>query len=170
MTRLALRAFVLAASSVVLVEVAAAGLLDSPPPTLPSGGTSRVVYRLGPVNHSPPDAAGGVETVVRCTNLSAGTIDIALEIFDQQDVRVGIAIRAGVGAGAAVEFITAPAAEFPAAQAVPGLPLVAFGKARVSTTTTQLGCEALHAIRSRNAGSPIRLSAVELVKKVAVGN
>jgi len=140
---------------------AAAGLLDSPPPALGNGTTGTIVYRMGAVHYEP---GGWVDTTITCTNLAATPSVIALEVFDENDRRVGDVAQATVEPNAAVTFATSAAAA-PNGVAIAGLPAIDHGKARVSGSTTKLSCTAVNHMRA-NDGT-MKEAPLELVKKVA---
>jgi hypothetical protein len=154
--RSALLALALAATT----APATAGLLNDPAPAL-GEGTARVVYRMGAVHFEP---GGWVNTTVTCTNLGPASTIIALEIFDERDERAGSLAQATVPAGAAVTFATSADAA-PGAIAVPGLPAIDHGKARVIASSTQLACTAVN--RMRGADGAVKEAPLELIKKVA---
>jgi hypothetical protein len=141
---------------------APAGLLDSQPPMLDGGERGTVVYRMGAVHFEP---GGWVDTTVSCTNLGQAPAKLALEIFDENDQPTGQIARAVVAAGAGATFATSADANAPGAVAIPGLPPIDHGKARVSASTTQLSCTALN--RMRAADGSTKEAALELIKKVA---
>jgi hypothetical protein len=103
------------------VSTALAGLLDDPAPTLTDGRTAVVVYRLGPVHFDPDE----VDTIVTCSNAGDQSVEVVLELFDETDVRVGIAR----GQGSAGDQITFSTAAEPDAITVPGLPPLEHAKA-----------------------------------------
>ena len=142
---------------------ARAGLLDSPAPTPQSGGSLRVVYRMGPVYYDP----GWVDTIVMCTNLSAAPVETVLEIFDEQDAPVGGATRAVMPANGAVAFATSTTAGADGAVIVSNLPAITHGKLRVSATTSNITCNG-HG-RYRGDDGSVKESPLSLVKKVAFG-
>lgn len=142
------------------VRSAAAGLLDSPPPTLEGGLRTRVVYRMGPVHYEP----GTADTVVVCQNLADVPVTMAIEIFDERDALAGGPVSAVVPVAGSVSFSTGTGGATDAVVVV-GLDPIDHGKARVSATATKLSCSAHHHLRSRD-GTTLD-SALELVKKVA---
>ena len=142
---------------------ASAGLLDAPPPSF-TGGTGRIVYRMGPVHHDP----GWVETFVACTNTGNAPTDVALEIFDDEDRPAGGIARATVAAGARATFAVSAGSEATTAAGavlVPGAPVVEHGKARISSPTSALGCTAW--LRVGGTDGTVKEAPLELVKKVA---
>ena len=141
-------------------HVADAGLLDSPPPALDGGASGTVVYRMGAVHYEP----GWVDTTVTCTNLAATPAVIAIEVFDENDRRVGALTKATVPPNAAVTFATSttPNAN---ALAIRDLPAIDHGKARVSASTPKLNCSAVNHMRADDGST--KEAPLELVKKVA---
>jgi hypothetical protein len=153
---LALSALAVAAG---LAHAAAAGLLDSPPPSF-DGAAGRVIYRMGPVYFE----AGKADTIVTCTNVGDKPMSLALEIFDAEDRLVASATQSGVAPGVAASFGTsAVAGRFELVVADPRGP-VSHGKARVSATAATLSCVASEIVR-RDDGTASELP-LELVKKV----
>ena len=138
---------------------AQAGLLDSPPPSLDSGA-SQVVYRMGPVYYE----AGHIDTVVTCSNLSDGPVNMAIEIFDEQDSRVRLE-RGSAAARADLTFATSAAPGIAGAVVVSELPRLDAGKARVSATSKNISCTARH--RTVAGDGAVSEGPLELVKKVA---
>lgn len=139
---------------------AGAGLLDSPPPSLGTDPAAAVVYRMGAVHYEP----GWVDTTITCTNLAPTSAVIALEVFDENDQRVGELAKATVAPNAAVTFATS-AGPNPNAVAIGGLPAIDHGKARVSASTTKLNCSAVNHMRADDGS--MKEAPLELVKKVA---
>ncbi len=162
MTRSVTRATI-AAALLLLARRSGAGLLDSPAPPF-DGGAGKVVYRMGPVHYDP----GSADTIVSCTSLADGPVQVAFEIFDGHDQATGIPARAALPAGGAVTFATSAGAGEPNAVIVLGLSPTEDGKARVSATSAKLSCTAKHRIRSADAST--RESALELIKRVAQGD
>jgi len=154
-SRIALIAFAILGS--LGAPAALAGLLDDPPPTLADGRTAVVVYRLGPV-HFDPDQ---VDTIVTCSNAGDQPVEVVLELFDETDVRVGVAR----GQGSAGDQITFSTAAEPDAITVAGLPPLEHGKGRVSAGSASISCAAKHRVRGDDG--TIKESSVELMKKVA---
>jgi hypothetical protein len=149
-------------AGLLIASNASAGLLDSQPPLLDGGQRGTVVYRMGAVHFEP---GGWVDTTVSCTNLGSVPAKLALEIFDENDQLAGQIARTVVAAGAGATFATSADANAPGALAIPNLPPIDHGKARVSASTTQLSCTALN--RMRAADGSAKESALELIKKVA---
>jgi hypothetical protein len=147
----------------LLATGAAAGLLDSPPPSF-NGPPGKVVYRMGPVHFDP----GAVDTVVTCTNNGDVATSLALEIFDDADQSAGLVTRATAAAGGTVTFATSAAAGTANATLVLGLHPLENGKARVSALTARLSCSGRTRIRA--ASGETREAPLELVKKVASGD
>jgi hypothetical protein len=145
--------------------MAPGGLLGSPAPTVPNG-SGRVVYRMGPVYYTPAHA----DTVVNCTNLSSTSTGIALEIFDDANLRLGFVLRDSLGPGEVASFATSETAGAADATVLSGLQPIAHGKARVSATTSHLSCEAHLVIQSSEPGGGAKTTMLELVKKVAFGD
>src|SRR5262249_1816583 len=77
---------------VILPLPAPGGVSDTPLPTFSDGKAARWAAMIPEVVKD-----NGVETDVICTNLSTNTVDIGLEVFDQNGVR-GNSIAAGNGA------------------------------------------------------------------------
>jgi hypothetical protein len=160
--RLGTRLSVLAlAGGVVIAAQAAAGLLDGQAPALGSGVTSTIVYRMGAIHFEP---GGWVDTTVTCRNLSATPAVVGIEVFDERDQLAGQLAKATVEPSGAVTFATSADAA-PSAVAVPGLPPIDHGKARVSASTTQLACTAMNRMRADDG--TVKESPLELMKKVA---
>jgi hypothetical protein len=151
-----------ALASALAAGSAIAGLLDTPPPDLGTGGRATVVYRMGPLHYEP---GGWVDTTVTCTNLATAAARIALEVFDDADRLAGQLADATVEAGAAVTFATSADADAPGAIVVRNLPPIDHGKARISASTSQLSCTAIN--RMRASDGVVKEAALELVKKVA---
>jgi hypothetical protein len=161
MTTSTLRVF---AALVLLAGQAVAGLLDDPPPALPGGGQSRVVFRMGPVHYTP----GGVDTVITCTNAGTAAAAVAVELYAEDDVgRSAIAFRDAVAPGASVTFATSAAEDRPGASVFPGIQPIEHGKARVSASTSKLSCDAQHVIPSVEAGGLPKRVPLELIKRVS---
>jgi hypothetical protein len=154
------RTISLAALALVLGRPAQAGLLDSPPPML-GAVQGQVVYRMGPVHFEP----GHSDTVIRCSNADDVPIEVAVELFDQDDERIGAIARTTAAAGAGVSYVTSADPANPDWVVVRDLPPLRHGKARVSATTRNLSCAAHYRIRA--ADGSVREQALELVKKVA---
>jgi hypothetical protein len=142
---------------------ALAGILDTPPPALGPAGTSIVVYRMGPVHYDP----GHVETVIRCSNLSAATIGVAVEYFDEEDALHGAWRTETLGPRRSLIVSTGPTANAPEAEYPAGLLPMEHGKARVSATSAQIACSAEHVMLDARTGAPTKITVLELVKKVA---
>jgi len=149
-------------AGLLVARNAPAGLLDSPPPSLDGGERATIVYRMGAVHFEP---GGWVDTTFTCTNLGTVPAQLALEIFDENDQPTGQIARTMVAAGAGATFVTSADANVPGAVAIPGLPPIDHGKARVSASTNQLSCTAIN--RMRAADGTIKEAALELIKKVA---
>lgn len=160
-SRLSVLSLLALAGGACCAGVAAAGLLDSPAPTLGAGTPATIVYRMGAVHFEP---GGWVDTTVTCTNLSSDSAVVALEVFDERDQRAGDLTKVTVSAGAPVTFATSQDAA-PNAVAVAGLPPIDHGKARVVASTNQLACTAMNHMRGDDG--TIKESPLELVKKVA---
>jgi hypothetical protein len=134
-------------------------LLDSPPPSFDSG-TGQVVYRMGPIYYE----VGHIDTVVTCSNLSDDPVNMAIEIFDEEDARVRLE-RGSAAARADVTFTTSAAPGIPGAIVVSELPRIDHGKARVSATAKTISCTARH--RTVADDGAVSEGPLELVKKVA---
>lgn len=149
--------------ALLLATPALSGLLDSPPPRIESMARLQVVYRMGAIYYEP----GRVDSVIECRNESASAALVALEIFDMNDARVGALTSRTLPPGASVSFATSSGAG-PASRAViPDLPPLAYGKARVSATTQELGCSG--SWRARSQDGTTKDSPLQLVKKVGFG-
>lgn len=144
-----------------LAASAHAGLLDSPPPAFEGGAQGMVVYRMGPLHYS----AGHVDAVVKCDSTGDAQIQLALEIFDEQDVRIGEVAKAQLPPGASLSFVTAADAASGPRFVLQGLPPLEHGKARVSATSSSLSCTARNRVRGSDGSASE--SAVELIKRVA---
>ncbi len=116
---------------------------------------------MGPIYYHP----GEVDTVVTCTSFDDIAASVAIELFDQEDNPVGTLVQAALSVGAAVTFVTSGASSRNYWVAIPDLPPLDHGKARVSATTTKLSCAAYHRIRAPDG--TVQEKALELVKKVA---
>ncbi len=149
------------AGGVLIAGTGTAGLLDGQPPSLGAGLSATIVYRMGAIHFEP---GGWVDTTVTCTNLGSSPATVGLEVFDERDQLAGQLAKATVAASGAVTFATSADAA-PGAIAVPSLPPIDAGKARVSATTTQLACTAMH--RMRSADGTVKEAPLELMKKVA---
>lgn len=149
------------ACGIIAAGPAVAGLLDGQAPALGSGVTSTIVYRMGAIHFEP---GGWVDTTVTCTNLSTTPAVVGIEVFDERDQLAGQLAKATVEPSGAVTFATSADAA-PSAIAVPGLPPIDHGKARVSASTIQLACTAKNRIRADDG--TVKESPLELVKKVA---
>jgi hypothetical protein len=149
------------ALALVLPGLAQSGLLDAPPPSFPGGAPAIVVYRMGPVHYKP----GHVDTVVKCESIDDTRMQLAVEIFDESDTRVGEVARAVLAPGESISFVTAADAASQGRVVLQGLPPVDHGKARVSATTAKLSCTAYNRIVGGD-GSTTE-SVLELIKKVA---
>jgi len=143
----------------LLTSRAHAGLLDSPPPTFPSGA-GKVVYRMGPLQYDP----GWADTIVTCTNLSDAPAGVSMEVFDHADVRTAQA-TASLAPGAEVSFVTSAEAGVAQATVLSGLSAVDDAKARVSATTAKLNCGGRHRVVA--ADGTVKEMPLELLKKVA---
>jgi hypothetical protein len=152
----------LAVACALGVVPARAGVLDSPPPAFPAG-TGLVVYRISPVYYEP----GRVDTVIACRNPTHQTVSAAVEVFDDDDRPRGGVARSAVSAGGDVLFVTSGDAGLDGTTAIPGLPSLPSGRARVSATSPELSCSATHRIRSADGG--LKELPVQLVKRVASG-
>jgi len=160
MTTLRLVALGVAASMLLSVATASAGLLDSPPPAFPHAA-GEVIYRMGPVYFDP----GHVDTVIQCTNRGHNVVAAALEVFDEQDRLAAPAVETRVAPGATCTFATSGDVTNMPATVVSKLPAIRHGKARVSATDSQLSCTGTHIVREadgRTAQGPLAL-----VKRVA---
>ena len=149
------------ALALVLPGLAQSGMLDGLPPSFPDGAPAIVVYRMGPVHYKP----GHVDTVVKCESIDDAQMQVAIEIFDDSDVRVGEVARAVLAPGESVNFVTAADAASQRRVVLQGLPPLDHGKARVSATTAKLNCTAYNRIIGGD-GSTTQ-SVLELIKKVA---
>lgn len=158
--RTTIRLSLLTAFALFVCRSAGAGLLDSPAPSF-NGTAGEVVYRFGPAHYEP----GQVDTVVKCTNQADKPAPIDLQIYDDQDTLAGEATAPNVGPNTSVAFVTSSNAGVPDAVVVPGLAPIDHGKARISSTTAQLSCTALHRVIAGD-GTAKELP-VELLKKVA---
>lgn len=136
-----------------------AGLLDSPPPLF-AAAQGVVLYRMGPVHYRP----GETDTIIRCTNVDSISVDVAVELFDQQDHPVGPAGRASLPVGGSVNFVTSAAVSVGERVVIDDLPPFDFGKARVSASAAGLSCVGFHRLSA--ADGSIREMALELVKRV----
>src|SRR5262245_47606390 len=103
-----LRAIPSATLLLCLVSPSSGGLLSNPAPPF-ADGPGKVVYRMGPVYYQP----GRVDTEVTCTNLAANPTPIAVEIFDENDTRIGKLTLAVVRGGDSVTFTTSPTPDSP---------------------------------------------------------
>ena len=138
-----------------------AGLLDTTAPGFPDGAPAIVVYRMGPVHYE----QGHVDTVVKCESIDDAQIQVAIEIFDDSDVRVGEVARAVLAPGESVSFVTTADAASLRRVVLQGLPPLDHGKARVSATTAKLNCTAYNRIIGGDGSTS--QSVLELIKKVA---
>ena len=152
----------LAVAGLLVGHAAQGGILDSPPPRF---GTvdGQVVFRMGPVLFQP----GVADTIITCTNVDEVQARVALEVFDEEDLAVGISPDASVPAsGGSVTFATSADAIRPdAVVVVEALAPIEHGKARISATTAKLSCFAYHQIRDQIGG--VREQPLELIKKVS---
>ena len=146
-------------TSLIFWHAGTAGLLDSPPPNL-QGGTSQVVFRMGPIYFLP----GRMDTVVTCTNLSDHATQVAIEIFDATDTLAVTAAKTNLDIAGVVSFVTSANSTSLGQVVIAGLPPVDHGKARVSATTTELSCTAIHRVLA--ADGSIENKALSLVKKI----
>jgi len=144
-----------------LPGLAHSGLLDAAPPVFPDGAPAIVVYRMGPVHYE----SGHVDTVVKCQSIDDRPIQLALEIFDESDARVGEVARATLAPGESISFVTAADAASQRRVVLQGLAPLAHGKARVSATSAKLNCTAYNRIAAGDGSTS--QSALELIKKVA---
>ena len=136
-----------------------AGLLDSPPPMF-GGVAGTVVYRMGPVHYRP----GETDTVISCTNIAAGPVYIAVELFDDQDRTVASPGRATLPVGGTVNIVTSDAVGIGRRMVIENLPELDSGKARISADSARISCVGYH--RLRGADGSVREMALELVKRV----
>lgn len=153
-------AFAALAFAMQWTRLAAAGLLDSPPPSL-DGGASRVVYRMGPVYFE----AGRADTIVSCTNIGDGPVSLAIEIFDGEGRLAASAKQTRIAPGAGVSFGTSAVDGRPGLVVADPLTSVTSGKARVSATATTISCSAGQIVRGEDGTA--RELPLQLVKKVA---
>jgi hypothetical protein len=151
------------AAVLVLAAAAAAqaGLLDSPPPSFEGGVPGIVVYRMGPVHHD----VGHVDTVVKCDSSSDAPIEVAVEIFDGSDARVGTKGVARLAPGASIAFVTAADATSGPRVVLQNLPAVDHGKLRVSATSPRIACTGHNRILGDDGVASE--SVLELIKRVA---
>jgi hypothetical protein len=147
----------------VASRTAGAGLLDSPPPVV-QGKLLKVVYRMGPVYYE----ANHVDTIVTCTNQNLLPVVTAMEVFNELDQPSGQLAVAVLLTGQATSFVTSLAGGVSGATIVPGLPATPHGKARISATSAEVSCRAVHHIRAAD-GSTIEVP-VTLLKKVGQGS
>jgi hypothetical protein len=154
------RTLALAALGLVLGQAARAGLLDSPPPMF-GAVQGQVVYRMGPVHFAP----GHTDTVISCSNADGVSIGVAVELFDENDQRIGGIAQAEPAPGGGASFATSADAANPDWVVIPDLPALHHGKARVSATSRNLSCSARYRIRASDGS--VREQALELVKKIA---
>lgn len=143
-----------------LSGVAQAGLLDSPPPRLESAEPLSIVYRMGAIYFEP----GKVDTAITCVNRGTGPALVALELFDPDDAPAGSLAWKSVASGSSVTFVTSAAAGADGGLVIPDLRSVAYGKARVSATTTRITCAGFW--RSRNADGTTKDNGLQLVKRI----
>ena len=152
----------LAGASLLLVPgLAQAGLLDTLPPSFPDGAPAIIVYRMGPIHYEP----GHVDTVVKCESIDDAPMQLAIEIFDESDARVGQVARALLAPGESIRFATHVDATSARSVVLQDLPPLEHGKARVSATTAKLNCTAFN--RIIGDGGSASESVLELIKKVA---
>jgi len=151
----------LALVGLVLAARAEAGLLDSPLPSFDGGAPGIVVYRMGPVHYQ----AGHVDTVVKCDSTGEAQVQVAVEVFDETNARIGSVGRTVLAPGASISFVTAADAASGPRVVLQNLPPLDHGKLRVSATTGKLSCTAHNRIVGDDGSASE--SALELIKRVA---
>jgi len=137
------------------------GILDDDAPDVDAGKHGTVVYRMGAIYHD----AGHAEFTITCTSVSARPVHVALELYGDEDRRVGAPTRAKLEPRGSVTFASAPT--LPAAGEVVRVevPAIEHWKARVSAEHGGIVCTGLTYLRGDDGDT--RELPFALLKRVA---
>jgi hypothetical protein len=146
---------------VSLASRAGAGILDDAAPDVDAGKHGTVVYRIGAIYHE----AGHAEFTITCTSVAARPVHVVLEVYGDDERRVGTPARMKLAPRASGTFASAPALPASGAVALLDLPTIDHGKARVSAEHGGITCTGLTFLRGDDGDT--RELPFTLLKRVA---
>lgn len=145
----------------VLVGDGLTGVRDDPAPDTGDGRDSKVVYRMGSIYFDP----GHADFVVSCTNLGPKALHVVLEVYDEDDRRIGEGAKIKLDPQGTGTFVSSAAVARAGDVVLATLRPIDHGRARVSAKRGDIACTATSRLRGDDGET--REVPLALVKRVA---